>query len=436
MEEKKEISDEEAPAVLFLGDLVVLSRQGGLFRETRRRGMVPVVVVSNNTDIDRLTELREDPTHPLSTLGEVVRVPDAQVSTVLPLVQPLLQRYTVRGVMSVGEPFVEAAGVLADCLGLPGAGSRASLICRNKLMQRMTVPQYSPRSRAVPVEERKDFTLPADEYPAVVKPAGRFYSLGVREVHDQRQLTAALDELRSDEISLVESRVEGPELSVESLVQHGEIVWSGITAKETNESGGNFFTEIGHTSPADLDPESEQALLRVNEETVRAIGVRDGMTHGEYRLAKRGPVLMEMAARLPGDAITFLWELATGRSLEPVLLDLALGETIEYPRPRRRARQYFTEHPHGVLRDVTAGENDVYWVARDDRWPRFEPVDAEDPTGVRAVLVGRAPGVVLGDQTDSGQRSVSVVFDAPLDEDVEKATKESIDNIEILVDPV
>jgi hypothetical protein len=422
-------------ALLFMGDLVVLARQGRLISEARRRGLAPLAVVGLGTDLDRLAALRSDPGHPLFGLAEVVQVTDAQVSTVAPAVQPLLRRYQVRGVISVGEVFVEPVGVLADVLGLPGTGSAAALICRNKLLQRCAAPRFSPSWQTVPAGERATFTLPPDRLPAVVKPAGRFYSSGVRMVHDGAELTAALEALEPHEIALVESLVNGPEYSVESFVQGGEVLWSGVTGKESNESGGAFFTEVEHTSPALLAEASRKALTDANREVLRLVGVRDAMTHAEYRLTEDGVVLMEVAARLPGDAITFLWELATGQPVEPAMIDLALGVPTGYPEPRRRARQHFVDHPHGRLVDVTAEDAEVSWVVRDDRWPVLSPLHVDAPSALRAVLVGRRAGDLLGQQVDSGHRSASLIIDSPLDDSVGTATKLFTDQVRIVVDP-
>ncbi|AEV88375.1 biotin carboxylase [Actinoplanes sp. SE50] len=422
-------------ALLFMGDLVVLARQARLISDAARRGLAPVAVVGLGTDLGRLDALRADATHPLSALAEVVQVPDASIATVLQAVQPLLRRYEVRGVVSVGEVFVEPVGVLADCLGLPGAGTTASVICRNKLLQRTTVPEFSPEYEAVPADRRATFTVEAGRFPLVVKPAGRYYSSGVRLVTDQAELTAALTALGDDEIALVESRVVGPEFSVEAIVQGGVVLWSGVTGKESNEHETSYFTELAHTSPAVLDPDDHHALVAANTEIIRRVGLRDGITHAEYRLSSAGPVLMEIAARLPGDAITFLWELATGQPTEITIIDLALGVPAAYPAPRRRARQHFLSHPHGVLGDVTADGVEVVWPGVDDRWPAFTPRAAADDPHTHAVIVGRLPGDVLGDQIDSGHRSASVIVDAPLDADIEHATKTAAGRVTLTVRP-
>jgi biotin carboxylase len=422
-----------ARAVLFMGDLAVFARQARLFEEARRRGYSPLAVVSRNTDLDRFAAVRRDPGHPLACVADVVQVDDARPATVLAAAERLVARYDLRGVISVGEVFVEPVGVLADCLGLPGPGTAASVICRNKLLQRMAVPHHAPRWHVVPSDQRRTFALAAVDFPVVVKPAGRFYSSGVKRVTDQSELTATLATYAPDETVLVESLVVGPEFSVEALVQDGEVVWAAVTGKETNQHTGPYFTETSHTCPAVIGSKDAAALLAAHADVLRAVKLHDGITHGEYRLSDDGVVLMEVAARLPGDGITFLWELATGEPIEPVMLDLALGLPASYPPPRRRARQRFVDHPHGVLSDVTADGLPVSWPCMDDRWPLFEPRPAAAPPEARGVLVARTPGDRLGVQVDSEQRSACVIVDGPLDGDLEAVTTEALASVRVVV---
>ncbi|GIH74436.1 ATP-grasp domain-containing protein [Planobispora longispora] len=403
------------PAILFMGDMVIVARQLRLITEAHRRGYAPLLVVTPDTDPGELAACRADAAHPLSLLADVVNVAEPKVDLVVPAVQPLLRRYDVRGVLCIGDLFVEPVGMVAACLNLPGAGAGASRTSRNKLLQRTTVPHLSPDFRVVTPGEREGFPVDGISFPVVVKPVGRFSSLGVRQVKNPEDLPAILATYPEDETVLVESRVVGPEFSVEALTQNGEVIWAGVTGKATNESTGVFFTEMGHTSPARLPEEDVRALLDANAEVLRRIGFGDGITHAEFRLSEGRAVLMEVATRLPGDGITFLWHLATGQPLEPVMIDLALGEPASYPAPRRRAYQVYLEHPYGSLLDVTSTGAPVSWVSVDNDWPVFEPVAGDAPPRDHAVLVTQRPGAVLGPQTDSEARSVSVIFDAPLD---------------------
>ena len=70
----------------------------------------------------------------------------------------------------------------------------------------------------------------------------------------------------------MEELVTGPEFSVEALVHHGELVWSGVTGKITNEDTSQYFTEIGHTSPAELPLAEADALVAANAAILKACG--------------------------------------------------------------------------------------------------------------------------------------------------------------------
>ncbi|MFE5868447.1 acetyl-CoA carboxylase biotin carboxylase subunit family protein [Streptomyces roseifaciens] len=359
-------------------------------------------------------------------MAEAVHVPDCELDTLLAGVRTYLTDYDVQAVLNCGEVFVEPAGALAEALGLPGPGAHAARVCRHKVLQRLAAPHLAPHWAMLGRAEQAPAAADAwQSFPAVLKPAGRMSSSGVRSVANAAELRTELAQYPPDEMLLLEERVHGAEFSVETLVYEGEILWSGITRKNTNEDGTRYFTETGHTSPAPgLSPAEEARLLEANASLLRAISFRTGMSHAEFRLSGERVALMEIAARPPGDAITKLWHLATGRPLEPALVDLALGQRPDIPAPRRRARQIYLDHPVGVLADVECAEDvPVSWVSKDVAWPHFASVEPDAPARLAAVIVTREAGQELGEWSDSGGRAVSVVVDGPLGEDLQVAAE-------------
>ncbi|MFI0913984.1 ATP-grasp domain-containing protein [Streptomyces abikoensis] len=415
------------PTVVVITDLIVLAKHLRLLDAAERRGVTPLFVFGPETPADELARHRRDPRHPLSRLADedLRHVADTSLETLLRAVAPWLRERPVRAVLNVGEVFVEAAGVLAQTLGLPGPGAHAARVCRNKPLQRLAAPALAPRwtlldpARTTAAGIRDAFSA----FPAVLKPASRMSSSGVRAVAGPDDIPPLLPDYGLEELLLLEERIAGREFSVETLVRDGAVLWAGITAKDTNESGTSFFTETGHTSPApDLTPAQEKLLLDANTEFLRAVRFGTGMSHAEFRLtAEDRVVLMEAAARPPGDAITRLWRLATGMDLDAALLDLALGTEPPTAPPRRRARQVYLDHPRGHLTDVTAEDAPVHWVAEQGRWPDLPPLAENAPARGHAVLVSRHRGDLLGELADSQGRSVSVVLDAPLGTGIDAA---------------
>lgn len=428
------------PVLLIMTELKMLSRHLRMAEYARELGVTPIMLFCQAGDTARLEKLRADPEHPFSALGGLWQLADRSVDGVLAGIQDLVRCYEVRGVISCGDRYVEPAGALAHLLGLPGTGWPSARISRNKLFQRYALPGYAPRWRAIEPAARPEVSTPAFvgpggwDGPVVVKPTSRWGSSGVRKLPSAAALAAAVGEYPEDEILLAEELIAGPEFSVESLIQDGTVIWSGITQKETTEGRASTFVEMAHTIPAGaLTSAEESALLAANADVLRELGVRNGIAHAEYRLAERGVVLMETALRVPGDGITLMWSLATGNSIDERIVDIALGRETTYPAPRRRVRHLFIQHPEGTLVDVRCPGTPVSWTVRDSRWPSVEPADGHDPSRICAILVTRSPGDKLGPIVDSDARSASVIVDAPLGEDVNKIAERAHAEIEIVV---
>jgi hypothetical protein len=426
------LESDRRPAVIVMSDLAALARQHGLITDIAGRGLTPLVIVGPSTDLAKLTGYIDDPAHPLSRIAAVRKLPGPAVDGVLASVQDWIADFDVRGVICSGEVFVDPAGALAEALGLPGPGAWAARVCRDKVMQRVILRDHGPASRAFAPHARD--SAKSDVYPCVVKPAGRMFSSGVFRVADEAELRAALSAYEPDETILVEELVTGPEFSVEALVHRGEVVWSGVTGKLTNEDSGPYFTEIGHTSPADVPLAESAALIEANTAILKALRFGSGITHAEFRLQDGRPVLMEIAARLPGDAIMMMWHLATGRALEPAMVDLALGVRPEQPAPSRRAVQRFVEHRPGLLADVRYAGEPVSWIAEDGYWPPVVPSAADAPARCASVMVGLTRGARLGPLYDSNGRSASVVVDLPLAVDPEPEVAIHVGQVELTIE--
>ena len=327
-------------------------------------------------------------------------------------------RYEIAGVFAVGEMFVEQTGIAADLLGLPSPGLRASRACRSKYLQRAYLPEWSPVVTIIPAEERYLTDLSGVRFPSVLKPAGRRASSGVRVVSDEADLQSALATYPAGETLLVEDYVAGPEYSVELLVKDGQIRFESLTRKSTTEGDGPFFVELSHTVPAPEDP-ANATLLAAGRAVTERLGFADGIAHAEFRLAADGrAVLMEIAARTPGDGLMPLYHLAAGRPLEPEVIRITLGEDVSYPPPARYSRQVYLPARTGTLRDVRVGfpefadQQRPAWSAEGEAWPEIKPGNPDDPPSLRAVLVLKKRGDPVGPFTESDDRVVTYLIDA------------------------
>ncbi|MEV6163353.1 ATP-grasp domain-containing protein [Streptomyces sp. NPDC052052] len=407
-------------AFVLAGSFLVVCRSPAYLAELTRRGLKILLVTPAGGREEALAKAG-DPDHPASAVTEFAFVDgdpgrdNSYLPGVISAASRWREKYTLVGACAVGETQVEPTGLLADALGVPTPGLRATRACRSKYLQRWYLPEFSPGVTVVPAGERDLLDTAAVAYPAVLKPTGRHSSSGVEAVETPERLRELLAGYPAHETLLIEDRVLGQEYSVESLVQGGRPVFAGVTRKDTTDSHSSGFVELSHTVPSDR-PEHDEVLLDANARMLAALDFRDGVAHAEWRIDPDGrPILMEVAARTPGDGLCVLYELATGASLEQQIIRIALGEPAALPAPRRVARQVYLEHTPGVLRDVTLDGFDLAptWVGERGLWPRLRPGAADDPAALRAVLVHQDRGARLGEIRSSEERAVSFLIDAP-----------------------
>ncbi|MFF4268918.1 ATP-grasp domain-containing protein [Streptomyces sp. NPDC001536] len=162
--------------------------------------------------------------------------------------------------------------------------------------------------------------------PAVVKPTALAGSRGVflwQEEADLAVWTALVEQYGYDGPFLVEEYLRGPEYSVETLSRDGEHRIVGITEKLLGAPP--LFVEVGHVHPAPLPPERRQAIEELTTELLTACGYRFGPAHTEVIWTEAGPRVVESQARLGGDRIPRLVELATGLDIEQAIFAALAG---------------------------------------------------------------------------------------------------------------
>ena len=351
-------------------------------------------------------------------------------------------RYRIVGVFAMEEMLVEPTGLVCDMLGLPSPGLRASRVCRSKYLQRGYLAGYSPQSVVVPPSRRTAVELDSLKYPVVVKPAARHASSGVLACDRPDEVAEVLADYPPDETVLIEQRVSGQEFSVESLVYDGEVRFSAVTRKETTDTISRTFVELSHTilaGPTRIAGVDVTAVLtEANRRVLRDLAFRTGVTHSEWRVTDTGePYLMEIAARTPGDGLTLLYGLSCGRPMEAPIIRLALGEDVDYPAPRRYARQVYLDHRPGILRDVVLDWPgvDVAWTGEADLWPRLRPGVPGDPPALRAVLALRGRGSRLEPLGCSDDRAVTFFVDADTEAELDEIEARVRAALTVVVEP-
>ncbi|HEX2419223.1 MAG TPA: ATP-grasp domain-containing protein, partial [Micromonosporaceae bacterium] len=299
------------------------------------------------------------------------------------------------------EYAVEAAATAAEVLDLPGAGSKAASVLRDKLRLREAAAAAGmPGPAFQEVNSADDIARFAAGRPCVVKPASRQASLGVVLLDAEDDPVPAWRECsQADEVNqlaerplrwryLVEERLYGPEYSTECLVENGELRFLNVTAKRT--VSGRYPVEIGHLVPGDAGDLTP--WRRAVGHLVRAVGFGTGILHAEWVHTGAGPVLIECAGRPPGDMIMDLIDLAYRTNLTDLWLRLLAGRSVSPPT---------TAVAGSAIRFLTCGTGVI---------DRIDGVDqARRMPGVRLIRLVRGPGDRLAGLRSSWDRVGSVI---------------------------
>jgi biotin carboxylase len=254
-------------------------------------------------------------------------------------------QHPVDGVWTYDETLVVSTANIAEVLGVPGLGSEGVQNCRNKHRNRMALTAAGlPQPRFAYVTDAAEARKAAEHigYPVVVKPRGAGASIGVVRAQSPDEIEHAFAVAEEGSFggakayeggALVEEMVFGPEISIDAAVHRGEYLPFCLARKVVGMEP--YFEEIGHVVDAEDPLWDDKELRHVLEEGHRAAGVRDGITHTEVKLTDRGPVIVEINARIGGDLIPYLGKLATGVDPAYVAVDLARDIRPDLTRTRQ-----------------------------------------------------------------------------------------------------
>jgi biotin carboxylase len=239
---------------------------------------------------------------------------------------------------------VEMAAALREHLRLQGMGETATRFFRDKLAMRMRareagilVPEFTPTFSHARLSDFMNRVSP----PWVLKPRSLAGSMGIKKCNSAAEVWQWLDQLGDEQSHFhLEQFVPGDVFHVDALVWDGEVIFSiahqyGQPPLTVSHGGGIFTTRTMRRDAPDT-----QALLAINRETIKALGMVRGANHIEFIKAHANGRLyfLEAAARVGGANISELIEFATGLNLwgEWAKIEVAnvRGEQYQLTPPR------------------------------------------------------------------------------------------------------
>lgn len=282
----------------------------------------------------------------------------------------------VAAVVAVTERAVLPAAWLRDALGLHGNSPRCALRCRDKFLMKRRVRSAGIRCAdfsRIHNRTTAQSLIARLGLPMVIKPLDASGSRGSTIARAQGDV----EDMVVPGL-LAESFVHGLEMSVESFVVDGRIVFANPT---------EYLLPLwANLVPASLSSDTLTAVLELNRRVIEALGIRQGMTHLELFLTADGPVFSEIALRAPGGYLMDLLSLAYRSDPWQALLDIELGLSPRLPGKAIQHAGMWLLHPgEGIVRNV-----------RGLRTSRAVP-------GVREVQCRVKPGDIVKPRSGSGE---------------------------------
>lgn len=253
---------------------------------------------------------------------------------------------------------------IAQELGLPGQTLHSVNLARNKvktrkLCQVANIP--TPRFRRIRSADEMRCAADYVGFPAVLKPTRGAASSDVYRVDSYEELAARFAQIEqkafsmhrerlnsdsSDDLNwlrgidlMLEEYLDGDEFDVDCLLSNGNMVYASITGELPQPD----MIETGAHLPTGAPQRKQAELIALAQDTLDAMGFRDGVFHVEANYTSEGPHLVEVNARLGGGSVYDMNKLVWGVDLAEQYLLTCLGLPIR-PQQARHPLTYLASH--------------------------------------------------------------------------------------------
>jgi biotin carboxylase len=244
----------------------------------------------------------------------------------------------LKGAFAAADVAITVAAV-TEALGFPGVSLETARASNNKWLMKqrwLAAGVPTPYGKEVKTIDEARAVVQRIGLPAMVKAIDNAASRGSRRIDRLEELPAALEDAimhSSTRSGFVEEFIEGPEHSVDIVFDRGRAVRFGVVDRIFGF--WPYPIELGHLNPSVLPAATQEALLDLTERGARALGIEDGPCKSDAILTRKGPMLLELPARLSGGWHSqYTTPLATGQDPIGAAISLAVGR----PMPPEAAR--------------------------------------------------------------------------------------------------
>ena len=272
----------------------------------------------------------------------------------------------IDGVMTLASDVPMTVAAVAYALGLPGHTLQTARRASDKLLMKrvfakngVPIPEFAPVKNSADIER----FVRRHGYPIVVKPVDSRGARGVLRISNKEDLSWAIHTSRSESPSgrvMVEKFLQGPQFSTESVIYDGRIMTTGLSDRnyEYLEKFAPNIIENGGDLPASLNSAQRKRLNALLLRAARSLGIKRGSMKGDVVWTKRGPYIIEVAARLSGGYFaTDEVPLSTGVDIVEQVIRIALGLPPQFRMLKPKFTKYvcqrfFFPQGAGTIRNI------------------------------------------------------------------------------------
>lgn len=284
---------------------------------------------------------------PRDCLDEIYYIPDVnkewKMTDVIYSVSYLARTENIQRIVALDDFDVEKAASLREHLRVPGMGETTARYFRDKLAMRMraremgiNVPEFVHILNYDKIREFLNKVGP----PYILKPRMQAGAIGLKKINNAEELWQTIDMLGDKQsFYLLEQFITGEIFHIDSIIYKSEIKFAlaheyGLPPMEVAHDGRVFTSRTMKRGS-----KAEQQLLNMNEEVIKAMGLRFGVSHTEFICAKDDGkfYFLETSARVGGANIAGMIEASTGINFwrEWAKIEILRGEG-EYELPEYR----------------------------------------------------------------------------------------------------
>jgi len=288
-------------------------------------------------------------------IDEVIKIPvstqDVEKATYEAL--RLSKKYNIAGVLTSGTDVSQTVASIADKLNLIGNTIEVSINTTDKIRMRKVLKQAGiNQPDFFEINSLNDFLTIFEKMKngeifkngAVIKPALNMGPRGVRYLDKETQNPESIYNFAykasKNKKVILEEYIEAYELSIDALVQDGEIYITGVADRFIQPPP--FFVEKGHFMPSLLDKKLVDAGIDVFIKGIKTLKIKNGAAKGDIRVRyekdiKTGKKIAkgyvgEIASRLSGGFMsTHTFPYSSGINLMENIIKIHTNQKIVKP---------------------------------------------------------------------------------------------------------